>query len=370
VPQRRDGDQRRRGRGGRGGGGRGPDLFDQVAEALGTGQPFALLSLASSFLALSDPRADTSLAGDDGVPPREELVQAVAEVPRREASALLAAVAGLTGDRLLRARVGREITARGHALPSWLVELDHARAVDQAFEFTHVLRDGENLAVGIVLPDASELAVSVYVDHNLGTVARDALVVPGALSGLVQLMQDTDDDPDLALLEIAPADARARATQAIDDGALLVPPLESDTWPANRPLVEWALSLLPSGGESYRRPVWTEADRQVLAARVLASPFAADLRDADQAELLDDLLWFGTDQGPGDPLRWSPVAVEMVLVDWLPRKVIADADHLAKAPDVLRALIRFSHAERDIRPELTAETLAAVDEFEQHHPAP
>jgi hypothetical protein len=80
--------------------------------------------------------------------------------------------------------------------------------------------------------------------------------------------------------------------------------------------------------------------------------------------LFHDLLWFGTDYGPGDPLHWSPVAVELLLADWIPRKIVADAGYLSKAPDLLRAFIRFAHQERGIREALTAETLAAVDKWE------
>ncbi|WP_164700305.1 DUF6398 domain-containing protein [Modestobacter sp. KNN46-3] len=340
-----------------------------MAEALATGEPLGLLDVASAFLSATDPRRDSPFRSDDAesLPPREELVQAFLHVPRLESSALVAAVAGLTGDRVLRARVDREVALRGHVLPRWLTELDRARASDRAAEFGHVLGDGESLLLGVTLADASELAVSVYVDHNLGTVVKDALVVPGALPDLIVLMQDTTDDPDLGITELAPADVRARATEAIEHGARLSPPLETDTWPTNRPLVEWALGLLPAGGQGYQRPEWSTADREALAARVLESPFGTGLTGADHRELLGDILWFGTDYGPGDPLRWSPVAVEILLVDWIPRKIVADARLLAKAPDVLRTLIRFSHTERGIRPELTAETLAAVDEFEPEY---
>jgi Domain of unknown function (DUF6398) len=79
------------------------------------------------------------------------------------------------------------------------------------------------------------------------------------------------------------------------------------------------------------------------------------------------VLWFGTDYGPGDPLRWSPVAVEILLVDWIPRKIVAGVAYLAKAPELLRAFIRFCHGERKIRPGLTEETLAAVDEYEPEY---
>ncbi|SDY77417.1 hypothetical protein SAMN05661080_04566 [Modestobacter sp. DSM 44400] len=112
------------------------------------------------------------------------------------------------------------------------------------------------------------------------------------------------------------------------------------------------------------RPQWTDDDKRALAARFFASPFGAGLDDADRRGLLESLLWFGTDYGPGDPLRWSPVAVEILLADWIPRKIVADVPYLAQAPDLLRAFIRFSHAERGIRGPLTEQTLAAVDEWE------
>jgi hypothetical protein len=150
---------------------------------------------------------------------------------------------------------------------------------------------------------------------------------------------------------------------------MVFPPLETETWPACRPLVEWAVGLLPTGGRGYVRPEWSDADRQALAERFLASPCAAGLDDPDSRDLLDTLLWFGTDYGPGDPLHWSPVAVEILLTDWIPRKIVADFRYLAKAPAVLRALIRFSHAERGIRTELTDETLDAVDQWEPEYQA-
>ena len=43
---------------------------------------------------------------------------------------------------------------------------------------------------------------------------------------------------------------------------------------------------------------------------------------------------------------------------------MADPGYLSKAPELLRAFIQFCHAERKIRPALTGQTLAAVDEYE------
>ncbi|QGK48821.1 hypothetical protein [Mycobacterium intracellulare] len=79
--------------------------------------------------------------------------------------------------------------------------------------------------------------------------------------------------------------------------------------------------------------------------RFFTSPDGARLDDPDRRDLLESLLWYGTDYGPGDPLRWSPVRVEILLDDWIPRKIVAPVRYLAKAPELLRAFIRFAHAE-------------------------
>src|SRR5262249_8946205 len=76
--------------------------------------------------------------------------------------------------------------------------------------------------------------------------------------------------PDTEARDIDPADARARISAAIETGAMTFPPFETDTWPACRPLVEWAAAMLPLGGTGYPRPRW---DAEAVAA--LAPPFPA-----------------------------------------------------------------------------------------------
>lgn len=195
-----------------------------------------------------------------------------------------------------------------------------------------------------------ELTAVIYIDHNLGTVVKDAFPAPSPVSDVVGSMREAMDDPDVRFADIGLADARARVAPAIESGAITFPPFETETWPASRPLIEWLLRLLPEGGTGYVRPVWSKAAKKKLANRFFSSPFGRPLEDGDHRDLLDHLLWFGTDYGPGDPLRWSPVAVEILLADWIPRKIVADPGYLNKAPALLRAFIRFCHAEREIRP--------------------
>ena len=48
-------------------------------------------------------------------------------------------------------------------------------------------------------------------------------------------------------------------------------------------------------------------------------------------------------------------------------KIVAPAEYLAKAPDLLRAFIRFAHADVGLRSDLTDETLAAIDAWEPEY---
>jgi hypothetical protein len=340
-----------------------------VAAALAQDQPLLLMSLVSSLLAaLEPPRASPfERAPEPGLPTPDELVRTFLDVDMLEASALLAVIAELSGDDILRRRVRREITERAHVLPRWLTELSRTR-VEGVVEMVHVLGDGDNIMIGLSLPGGDALSVVVYIDHNLGTLVKDAFVVPESLDALIDHMRiAAGDGPDTTWADLPSADARVRIRDAIERGAITFPPLETDSWPACRPLVEWAIGMLPPGGTGYRRPRWDTKRLRKLTERFFASPFGADLDDADHRGLLSSLLWFGTDYGPGDPLRWSPVAVEILLVDWLPRKIDADAACLAKAPELLRAFIRFCHHERGIRAALTADTLAAVDAYEPEY---
>jgi len=340
-----------------------------VATAITEDQPLLLLSLASSLLSALEPRRPNpfEVASEPDLPSRDELVRIFLDVDVLETSALLAVIAELSGDDITRRRIRREIVERAHALPGWLTDL-HRTTVERVVEMVHVLGDGDNIMIGLRLPGGYALSIVVYIDHNMGTLVKDAFVVPEPLDELIEHMRiAAGGGPDTTWADLAPADARVRIREAIERGAITFPPCETDSWPACQPLVEWALGMLPTGGKGYRRPSWGSDRLRKLTDRFFASSYAAGLDDADHRSLLESVLWFGTDYGPGDPLRWSPVAVEILLIDWIPRKIVADVAYLTKAPELLRAFIRFCHHERKIRPALTDETLAAVDEYEPEY---
>ncbi len=345
------------------------DFLADVRRQLASEEPLDFLAYASTLLASVDPRGQNPFEGEGaGEPDRatlSELLESLAGVVLPETTALLAALAELGPDELTRARARRALATRPHPLPDWLARLGET-SVYRAMENTHVLGDGDSVLLGARLP-GHELTVLIYIDHNLGTVVKDAFPMSSPVSEVAELIRQSTGDPDVRSSDIGLADARARAAAAVELGAIMFPPFETETWPASRPLTEWLLRLLPEGGTGYVRPTWSKAAKKKLANRFFGSPFGRPLDDADHRDLLDQLLWFGTDYGPGDPLRWSPVAVEILLADWIPRKIMASPEHLRKAPALLRAFIRFCHGERKIRPALTDQTLAAVDEHEPEY---
>lgn len=335
------------------------DLLLGVHDALEASGPLDLLAFASTLLAAIDDDRLTGGAPADRDPTVHGLVGTFIDLSRAETTGLLAVLAELLDDELLERRIRRELDNRPHRLPAWLADLRPV-TVTRAVEMGHVLGDGENVALDVRTGSDATLAVMVYVDHNLGTVAKDAMVVDEPLEALVaSFAEAAGDDPDVRIADLDPAAARARLEEAIDRWSGTDPVLETDTWPAARAIVEWVLRAVPPGGTGYARPVWTDADRAALARRFLHSPHGRAHTGADEP-LLHLLL--AAVPGTGDPLRWSPVVVEIVLADRLPTALGSDVDPGRVLP-LLRDLVRFAHAERNVSATLTDETLAAVDRF-------
>jgi Domain of unknown function (DUF6398) len=348
-----------------------PDLLADVRLAMADPDPLSLLSLVSTLLCVTDTRRNHPFAPPDtpdlAALTREELVGTFLDVPAPETSALLAVIAEMAGDDdMLRARIRRELAARPKLGPAWLAQLSETNTY-RAVRMSHVLGDGDNIMLGARLPGGHEITCLVYIDHNLGTLVKDSFVVPTSIADLVAEFRRVTDDPDTRWDDVSLADARAWVDAAIEMAAITFPPLETESWPACRALVEWITRGLPEGGTGYQRPQWDSVELARLTDRFFGSLYGARLDDPDHRGLIESLLWYGTDYGPGDPLRWSPVKIEILLDDWIPRKIVAPAEYLAKAPELLRAFVRFAHEEVGLRSDLTDETLAAINAWEPQY---
>ncbi|MFH1329210.1 MAG: DUF6398 domain-containing protein [Actinomycetota bacterium] len=287
------------------------------------------------------------------------MIDSFVNVDLPETTALLTAMDLLLEGKSGSGSIRRELRRRTHRLPAWLTSLKPMR-VTRVTTTTHPFHDGEDVFVEVLTDGGHSLTVAVYIDHNLGTLIKDAFIIPDDIDAVRAILLSHTDDPDVVMTPLDPADARARIEAAADAASRTFPPFESDTWPLCRPLVELVTRLLPGGGEGYRFTEWSDAARGDLEQRFLASPHAANL-DADQRDLVDPLLWFGCDYGIGEPLNWSPTRAEIFLLDWVPRKLLVGSRVLRKIPALLRAFVAFGHEQVGLRGDLTAETLSAID---------
>jgi hypothetical protein len=65
--------------------------------------------------------------------------------------------------------------------------------------------------------------------------------------------------------------------------------------------------------------------------------------------------------GRGDPLRWSPRAVEAFLLDWVHGRAVLDTDDLAALPDVLAAWVSWAGRTIGLPDDAVAATLDRID---------
>ncbi|HEY5980438.1 MAG TPA: hypothetical protein VIT41_12470 [Microlunatus sp.] len=346
-------------------------LIETLHQGLRTGQPLDFLAMTSGLVAALDPRTADQFGGiehDDRPehgdrPELGDLVDSFIGSPRRETTAALTVFRALVTDQQMTTRINRELARRRHRLPRWLTALSEARAEPDVWRLSDALGDGDDYLVGATLPSGDQLSALVYVDHNQRTVVSDAVVAPESVAVLVEEItsQITDDQ---SLTRVDAATARAIMEEAIELSARTVPPPESDSWPMARPLVEWLLRLLPDGGSVPVRAGWSEKQLAALTEDFFASRFGVGLDDGERRGLLESVLWFGTDDRPGDPLRWSEVNVAILLLEWVPRTIVAEPSYLSLLPDLLRAFIRYAHDRQGVPSQLTAEVVAAVDEAE------
>ncbi len=208
--------------------------------------------------------------------------------------------------------------------------------------------DQTGYVVTFAYPDADqggpEHAVVLVVDHTLGLV-RDIVIVAPASAVLDQLSADADEmtwsaplDP--GAVRVA-ADAYLRATdhaeELPDTGSLV-----DNRWLAGRRLA--MIPAPPASAEDAGTP-----ERDELLGQFMESPEArlSGLARASGAQgeavgfALGLCVDFAATRG-GDPLRWSPRAVEAFLLDWVHQRAVLDDRDAAALPDVLAAWVSWA----------------------------
>ena len=284
------------------------------------------------------------------------IVDAAAAKGDVSAYTLLRGLAILGGDGI-RSRAG----AAAHPLddlraeaPPWLTQLGGA-TLREVWRTQEPFGDGDFVTLVRQHPGYEPHAIAVYLDHNLGSAAKDVLVADDA-----SMLRDIweRDVSDVSVVDIDAQEAADALVHGLKTERIFRESPATKEFLEMRPLLRIYLRALPLS-QPIDHPTMSEAERDRLATEFAISPEAHELDSA----VIDDLAWrmihFSCDYSDGDPLRWSPVVVEMFMADWLPRKAMLDVSE-DDVPDAVRAWVRFAGRRRGLRDDLIDEAVAAV----------
>jgi len=244
--------------------------------------------------------------------------------------------------------------------PVWSQSIGRPGLVD-AWISTDELDDQSHLLAAFAYGQRPPHAINLIIDANFQGLIRDAFVA---------------DDPDKVRREWVRAsglpirplsdqslgDLLGRGIEAFD---VYVDPPVSEEAKRLMPVLRARLRLLPMP-RPIETPETSEVERDALVDAFAASPEAATMKEIAGPPAADLARWFidfACDYGAGDPLRWSPIAVEILLGDWLPRKAILQPDEIQHLPDILRRFVRFSAHRKGLADREIVETIEAVDRF-------
>ena len=326
----------------------------------GVADPLEAELFASGILAMwhVDPLQDAE--------PLEILAKAVmerlADRPDPDALAVLLAVSALAPPPLdVTAREAVEkLRKAATPEPVWSRFIGRPTLVD-AWISTDELDDQSNVLAAFAYDRRSPHALNLIIDANFQGLVRSVFVT-GDPDAVRRQWEEVSGLPIRPLGGQALADLLGHGIEMFD--LYLDPPVSEDV-DELMPLLRARLRLLPTPRPIEPNEVSDEERAELVAAFAISSE-ATGMQSVEGGSAADLARWFvdfACDYGAGDPLRWSPIAVEIFLGDWLPRKAILEPDETEVLPEVLRRFVRFSARRKGLAEEVFAETLEAVDRF-------
>jgi hypothetical protein len=226
-----------------------------------------------------------------------------------------------------------------------------------AWASTDEFGDQTQLVGNFAYPGLQPHAVVTMVDHNLQGLVRQAMLHPDA----DQMRATWSEISGMAIRPVGSQELADLWAQGLTMLELYLDPPIDDEVPRLAALLRSRLRLLPPAHEIP----WPEVRagvRRSLVAEFRRSTHASG--SGSFANLARYLVDFKCDYQDGDPLRWSPIVVEIALADWFPRKVNLDDDEIDALAAILRRWIRFGGEKRGLSEEAILETLEAVATFE------
>lgn len=279
-----------------------------------------------------------------------------------QTDALVRVWATMLDDELVRRRAVTTLNGRKFIAPEWIKKIDEASPV-RVLKTQSVLHDDETLFIEIstaqkpfVLAVSISLLGTPYLEDSYPTGGNIKFIKESITAEMAELLE---------LSDLSLPDAAARIREALKHSDQAVPAVQTGTWPASRPLLEWVLRMLPAkGGVGYQTTELSEQDIDQLVAEFMASPNAEGF-GAEEKHLAEVLFRLQSTLGPDDPLRWSGMFIQRLLTEIIPQQVEEEETVLRKIPDVLRALASYANTRSGIASELAQEVLEVIDEEEE-----
>jgi len=292
------------------------------------------------------------------------LVEAIGRMGGAGARIALSVIAAVDDGELgLRAgELARELPEdAGRAVPGWVAALGEAEITDAAVMRDEVFDDACTMFLEARHPDGNVHAVGVLIDHNLGGMAKDIMVVD-SIDGVAQVMREhPGPNGALTLERISPGMAAGRIHAALELTDLTWDPSVSEDYADLRALALMRADETPRLVVAHDRPEMPSAERDRLRDEFLRSPEGqAFAPDSDEAYAVSLAIEFCVDYVDGRPLRWSPVVVELFMADWVPRKVVSDGELFARIPMALDAWVRFAGRKSNLPDWAVAATREAI----------
>jgi hypothetical protein len=312
-------------------------------------------------LALDDPSLDYAVALGD------PLINAVARLGGPGARIALTAIERVDDGELgMRAGVlATEMSENVDALPRWLVDVGEAQISGAAVMRDPVFDDGVTVFLEARHGDGERHAVGVYIDNNLGVLAND-IMLADSIEDVERVMREHPaDDGELSLDAIAPGVAAGRIHAAMELTDTTFGVAVGEDYARLRAVALMRADETRGYVAVGERAEVTQHTRDRLRDEFLSSPEgAAFAPDSDEAFIAMLAIDFSADYADGQLLRWSPVLVELFMVGWIPRKVMAAAELFRSVPVALEAWVRFT-ARKTAKPAWATEaTIEAINRWQ------
>ncbi len=272
----------------------------------------------------------------------------------------LQALAAVTSGELARraSTAARGAATPRSSAPGW-IELIGAAEPTAGWRATDLCGDQDSVMVGFSYPDGAEHTVVVLIDHALGGIAKDIAVV-GPLGEVTAMWRDTSE---IDLAEEPIEVAAGRVIDAMELTSVTIDAPVGEDYRDSEALVRARLG--PVAVAPPDNHLLALDEREALVRAFLADPAGRGYADDSGAWfLLDVMVDYRCDAQRGDPLRWSTGVALLFLLDFVPRKVTADHDNLARFPDVLRAWVPWAAKRAGLQAQIAEETLEAIDDIE------